>query len=170
MENYLKFALIVWWIGGLEVSNWVFVFNCITPLRLTDIFFVGVTAVRPDDINLPNTATDLSHDTWMLSGCSIMENGTTTKNNYCCDLDTLSAGTRLGVMRTADRKLVYYKDGVSQGVACTVPPTYVYVVVDLYGQCAQVSIPFVSPTVQVSCAQDAYTRSDTTVSLQVMCF
>lgn len=129
-----------------------------------------MTAVRPDDINLPNTATDLTHDTWMLSGSSIMENGTTTKNNYPCDLDTLTMGTRLGVMRTSDKKLEYYKDGVSQGVACVVPPTYVYVVVDLYGQCAQVSIPFVSPAVQVSCVQDIYTRSDTTVSLQVISY
>lgn len=127
-----------------------------------------MTAVRPDDIDLPSTATDLTHDTWMLSGSSIMENGTTTKNNYPCDLDTLTSGTRLGVMRTPDRKLEFYKDGVSQGIACVVPPSCVYVVVDLYGQCAQVSIPYVSPAVPLtSCMHDVCPRSDTTVSLQV---
>lgn len=100
-----------------------------------------------------------------------MENGTTTKNNYPCDLDTLAAGTRLGVMRTADKKLEFYKDGVSQGIACVVPPSCVYVVVDLYGQCAQVSIPYVSPAVPVaSCIHDMCPRSDTTVSLQVTHF
>lgn len=50
--------------------------------------------MRPDDIELPSTATDLSKDTWMLSGASVMINGKTTKNNYPCDLDTLGAGVR----------------------------------------------------------------------------
>lgn len=97
-----------------------------------------------------------------------MENGTTTKNNYPCDLDALTVGTRLGLVRTVDKKLEFYKDGVSQGVACVVPPASVYVVIDLYGQCAQVSIPCASPAVPLGTGiPDACMRSDTTVSLQV---
>lgn len=77
----------------------------------------------------------------MLSGSSVMINGKTIRNNYNCDLDTLGAGIRLGVMRSADKSLEFYKDGVPQGVSCTVPHNNIYAVVDLYGQCAQVSIP-----------------------------
>jgi neuralized-like protein 4 len=43
-------------------------------------------------------------------------------------------------MRHEDESLHYYVDGVDQGVACDGVPPHVYAVVDLYGQCAQVSI------------------------------
>ncbi|EFA04682.2 bluestreak [Tribolium castaneum] len=129
---------------------------------------LGVTAVRPDDIELPGTATDLCRDTWMLSGSSIMENGTTVKNNYPCDLDTLDAGVRIGVVRSSDKTLEFYRDGVPQGPACIVPHSTVYAVVDLYGQCAQVSIPCVSPLVPIPTNLDNCPRSDTSISLQAV--
>lgn len=128
---------------------------------------LGVTAVRPDDIELPSTATDLTKDTWMLSGSSIMINGKTTRNNYPCDLDTLSSGVRLGVMRSADKSLEFFKDGVSQGSACVVPHSNIYAVVDLYGQCARVSIPCATPVAPLASAGiDICPRSDTSASLQ----
>lgn len=46
----------------------------------------------------------------------------------------------LGVMRLADGMLHYYLNGVDQGPACVVSASSVYAVVDLYGQCAQVTI------------------------------
>lgn len=128
----------------------------------------GVTAVRPDDIDLPSTATDLCRDTWMLSGSSVMANGKTIKNNYTCDLDTLSAGVKLGVMRTPDKSLEFFRDGVPQGVACLVPHSTIYAVVDLYGQCARVSIPCASPVAPLaSVGTETCPRSDTSASLQV---
>ncbi|XP_018574763.1 neuralized-like protein 4 isoform X2 [Anoplophora glabripennis] len=128
---------------------------------------LGVTAVRPDDIELPSTATDLCRDTWMLSGSSVMINGKTIKNNYPCDLDTLTAGIRLGVMISADKSLEFYKDGVPQGVACVVPHNNIYAVVDLYGQCSQVSIPCSSPLAPLaSTGIETSHRSDTSASLQ----
>jgi hypothetical protein len=45
-----------------------------------------------------------------------------------------------GMMRHEDGSLHYYVDGVDQGAACDGVPPHVYAVVDLYGQCAQVSI------------------------------
>jgi hypothetical protein len=45
-----------------------------------------------------------------------------------------------GMMRHEDESLHYYVDGVDQGAACDGVPPHVYAVVDLYGQCAQVSI------------------------------
>lgn len=103
----------------------------------------GVTAIRPDELEFPSTMTEIDHDTWVLSGSSLMRDGVTLRNMYSCDLDSLTTRTKLGMMRNIDGTLHYYVDGVDQGPAFEGLPQYVYPVIDLYGQCAQVSI--VSP-------------------------
>ncbi|KAM6289063.1 LOW QUALITY PROTEIN: neuralized-like protein 4, partial [Aegotheles albertisi] len=102
----------------------------------------GVTAIRPEDLEFPNTMTDIDYDTWMLSGTAIMQDGNTLRNNYGCDLDALGTGSRIGMMRTARGDLRYVINGTDQGVACSGLPSEkeVYAVVDLYGQCVQVSL------------------------------
>ncbi|MCI4384593.1 hypothetical protein PGIGA_G00040430 [Pangasianodon gigas] len=100
----------------------------------------GVTAIRPEELEFPNTMTDIDYDTWMLSGTAIMQDGNTMRNNYGCDLDSLGTGSRIGMMRSASGDLHYYINGVDQGVACTGLPPEVYAVIDLYGQCVQVTI------------------------------
>ncbi|XP_062858914.1 neuralized-like protein 4 isoform X1 [Trichomycterus rosablanca] len=100
----------------------------------------GVTAIRPDELEFPNTMTDIDYDTWMLSGTAIMQDGNTMRNNYGSDLDTLGSGSRIGMMRTASGDLHYFINGLDQGVACTGLPSEIYAVIDLYGQCVQVSI------------------------------
>lgn len=100
----------------------------------------GVTVIRPDELEFPSTMTDIDHDTWMLSGSTVMRDGVTLRNNYSCDLDKLTEGNRIGMMRCTDSSLHYFLDGVDQGLACTGLPPNVYPVIDLYGQCAQVTI------------------------------
>ncbi|XP_011877587.1 PREDICTED: neuralized-like protein 4 isoform X2 [Vollenhovia emeryi] len=100
----------------------------------------GVTVIRPDELEFPSTMTDIDHDTWMLSGSTVMRDGVTLRNNYSCDLDKLMEGNRIGMMRCSDSSLHYFLDGVDQGPACTGLPSNVYPVIDLYGQCAQVTI------------------------------
>uniref|UniRef100_A0A3B4YF25 Neuralized-like protein 4 n=1 Tax=Seriola lalandi dorsalis TaxID=1841481 RepID=A0A3B4YF25_SERLL len=100
----------------------------------------GVTAIRPEELEFPNTMTDIDYDTWMLSGTAIMQDGNTMRNNYGCDLDSLTTGSRIGMMRSASGDLHYYINGVDQGVACSGLPPEVFAVIDLYGQCVQVSI------------------------------
>ncbi|RZF44339.1 hypothetical protein LSTR_LSTR006889 [Laodelphax striatellus] len=112
--------------------------------RWSDSIEAGVTAIRPDELELPGTMTDLDHDTWMLSGSAVMKDGMTLKHSYALDLDTLTTGSVIGMKRHQDGSLHYYLDGVDQGEACSDLPTNIYPVIDLYGQCAQVSI--VSPT------------------------
>ncbi|TFJ96250.1 dimethyladenosine transferase [Platysternon megacephalum] len=86
----------------------------------------GVTAIRPEDLEFPNTMTDIDYDTWMLSGTAIMQDGNTMRNNYGCDLDSLTTGSRIGMMRTAKGDLHYFINGVDQGVACSgLPPAKV---------------------------------------------
>ena len=45
-----------------------------------------------------------------------------------------------GMMRHFDGSLHYTINGEDQGVACENIPANVYAVIDLYGQCAQVSV------------------------------
>ena len=63
---------------------------------LFTFFPAGVTLIRPEDLEFPNTMTDIDYDTWMLSGSAVMQDGQTIRNGYACDLDSLSVGSRLG--------------------------------------------------------------------------
>ncbi|XP_014669095.1 PREDICTED: neuralized-like protein 4 [Priapulus caudatus] len=108
----------------------------------------GMTTIKPDELEFPNTMTDIDYETWMLSGSAIMQDGSTIRNGYACDLDTLTVGSRIGMSRLSDGTLHYYVDGADMGVACVDIPSGVYAVVDLYGQCAQVSIKSETTRVQ----------------------
>lgn len=100
---------------------------------------IGVTGVRPDEITMASTATDLDQDTVMISGSTLMHNGTTVRNDMPFDLDALGAGSRIGVMRVGDA-VHFYVNGIDQGVEYECSIANMHAVVDLYGQCAQVSI------------------------------
>ncbi|XP_028032993.1 neuralized-like protein 4 isoform X1 [Bombyx mandarina] len=108
---------------------------------------IGVTAIRPDDLEatggvgaVAGTATDLNWDTYILSGAAMMKDGECVRSGYPLDLDTLTVGSRVGMMWHADRSLHYYLDGMDMGKAWYVPHLNIYAVVDLYGQCTQVTI------------------------------
>nr|XP_014345078.1 PREDICTED: neuralized-like protein 4 [Latimeria chalumnae] len=127
--------------GAIEIQNLHHLHPGVAACRdVPCLFSLGVTAILPDELEFPNTMTDIDYDTWMLSGTAIMQDGNTMRNNYGCDLDSLTSGSRIGMMRTANGDLHYYINGVDQGVACTGLPPEVFAVVDLYGQCVQVSI------------------------------
>ncbi|XP_045542113.1 neuralized-like protein 4 [Papilio machaon] len=118
-------AMVDCWIGSIEM---------------------GVTGIRPEDLEsgaggaLAGTATDLTGDTYVLSGAAVMKDGECVRSGYRLDLDTLSVGSRVGMMWHADRSLHYYLDGMDMGQAWHVPHLNIYAVVDLYGQCTQVTI------------------------------
>nr|CAD7580282.1 unnamed protein product [Timema californicum] len=75
-----------------------------------------------------------------MSGNSILKDGRSMLEVYGMDLDKLNEGDRIGVMKTSENELVFYMNGVCQGVAAEDLPSKVYAVVDMYGKCAQVSI------------------------------
>ena len=64
----------------------------------------------------------------------------TVRNGYACDLDSLTVGSRLGMMRAADGSLHYTINGEDQGVAIDGVPQGVHAVIDLYGVCGQASV------------------------------
>ena len=100
---------------------------------------IGVTGVRPEDLTLPSTATDLDNNTIMASGTTLMFNGVTVRNDLPFDLDNCKTSCRIGVMRNGNN-IHFFLNGVDQGPAHECRAQNIYAVIDLYGQCSQVSL------------------------------
>ncbi|KAL7035128.1 hypothetical protein ACKWTF_008239 [Chironomus riparius] len=100
---------------------------------------IGVTGVRPEDLTLPSTATDLSLNTIMASGTTLMLNGVTVRNDLPFDLDNCKSGCRIGVMRNGNN-INFFINGIDQGCAHECRAQNIYAVIDLYGQCSQVTL------------------------------
>ena len=101
---------------------------------------IGVTSCDPDNLNFPISATGFREGTWVMSGSSVLKDGHSMIEEYGCDLDQLSEGDVVGVMRSSESELHFFVNGVDQGTAATGIPARVYAVIDMYGKCAQVSI------------------------------
>lgn len=74
-----------------------------------------------------------------MTSINVVKDGVLLKELYI-DVDKLMQGDRVGVLRTVQGELMFYINGESQGVAATDIPKPVWVVVNLYGKCSQVSI------------------------------
>lgn len=96
--------------------------------------------MNPSVLDFPSSATNLKEGSWVMSGTSILEDGKSQLEEYGHDLDELSEGDTVGVMRTSNGDLHFFVNGVDQGVSATQVTGTIYAVVDLYGKCAQVSI------------------------------
>lgn len=73
---------------------------------------IGITGVRPDDISFASS-TDLEQDTVMVSGQTLIHNGRTVRNDMPFNLDNLSSGSKVGVMRNGDT-IHFFINGVDQ--------------------------------------------------------
>lgn len=73
---------------------------------------VGVTGVRPDDISFASS-TDLEQDTVMVSGQTLIHNGRTVRTDMPFNLDNLSSGSKVGVMRNGDT-IYFFINGIDQ--------------------------------------------------------
>ena len=85
--------------------------------------WTGVTTVSPDQLKFPHTMTDLVSGAWMVSGSSVLQNGSTSMNGYACDLDKLEEGSRLGIMRKSSGSLHFFVNGQDCGVAASSVPS-----------------------------------------------
>ncbi|KAF4514225.1 UNVERIFIED_CONTAM: hypothetical protein B566_EDAN019492, partial [Ephemera danica] len=101
---------------------------------------IGVTTHNPTELEYPSTMTNVRSGTWMMTGNGVMHNGTTIIDEYGQNLDRLTVGDRVGVMRLSNGTLHFFVNGTDQGVAASGIPERVYGVIDLYGQAAQASI------------------------------
>ena len=68
-----------------------------------------------------------------------IQDGRSINENYGTDLDKLEEGDKVGVLKTLQGDLLFFVNGVSQGVAATSIPDHVFAVIDMYGKCAQVN-------------------------------
>lgn len=122
---------------------------------------IGVTGIRPDEVSFAITATDMENDMVMMSGQTLIHNGVTVRNDMMFNLDNLTTGSRVGVLRNGDT-IHFFVNGVDQGPAYECPMPNMYAVVDLYGQCAQVRITTSQPTEM----RAPYATSENSQSLQ----
>lgn len=126
-----------------------------TPLRGTEIFEVrldrkigtwsgsfaiGVTTCDPRTVEIPSSAAGLKNGSWIMSGASVLRDGSALLDEYGRDLDELNEGDVVGVQRQIDGTLYFYVNGVSMGVAARNIPVNVFAVIDLYGKCVEISV------------------------------
>ena len=50
---------------------------------------VGITALRPDTMEMPTMLTTIQSNTWVMTKCHIVSNGDILKENYGITLDSL---------------------------------------------------------------------------------
>ncbi|TRZ06417.1 hypothetical protein HGM15179_020690, partial [Zosterops borbonicus] len=101
---------------------------------------VGVTALDPAELEFPSSATGLRGGSWVVSGCSVLRDGRSLREDFGPDLDALAEGDRVGVQATAGGELRLWVNGRDWGVAASGLPARVWAVVDLYGKCTQVTV------------------------------
>ena len=101
---------------------------------------IGVTSGDPSGMEIPSSSTGLKNGSWIMSGMSILKDGSSFVDEYGQDLDELKEGDRVGVQRTVNGSLHFFVNGVDLGVAATNIPQTVHAVVDLYGRCVEISI------------------------------
>lgn len=106
---------------------------------------IGVTALDPNHLDFPSSATGLKGGSWIISGCSVLRDGRSILEEYGQDLDQLGEGDRVGIQRTASGELRLWVNGQDCGVAATGIPPRVWAVVDLYGKCTQITVVPGSP-------------------------
>lgn len=101
---------------------------------------VGVTALDPAELDFPSSATGLRGGSWVVSGCSVLRDGRSLREDFGPDLDALGEGDRVGVQATPAGELRLWVNGRDWGVAAAGLPPRVWAVVDLYGKCTQVTV------------------------------
>ncbi|XP_068128040.1 neuralized-like protein 4 [Hyperolius riggenbachi] len=101
---------------------------------------IGLTTQDPSLLDFPSSATGLKGGSWIVSGCSVLEDGRSIMEEYGQDLDQLGEGDRVGVQRTLSGELHLWVNGRDCGTAATGIPPGVWAVVDLYGKCTQITV------------------------------
>lgn len=88
-----------------------------------------------------------------MSGMDILKDGNCIVECFGLNLDKLVEGDSIGVLRTSQGELQFFINGESQGIAATGIPKPVWVVVNLYGKCVQVTMN--SAPITVDCCVPA---------------
>ena len=101
---------------------------------------IGVTQQNPDRIHPPVSALALKKGAYTIAGNSVYHNGSKIVGQFMPDLDVLQVGQKVGIS-IVHRDLHLFINGVDQGAVVHLPQSGpFYAVVDLYGQCTEVSL------------------------------
>lgn len=101
---------------------------------------IGVIGTRPEDLQMCSSKSDfVTNYSVILCGPLIFHNQKKMRSNILTNLDKLNTGTRVGVMRNGNF-IHFFINGVDQGPACACNTPSLWAIVDLYGQCVQVSL------------------------------
>lgn len=101
---------------------------------------IGVTLQSPERLHLPVTSLALKKGAYVVAGSSVYHNGCKLPGQFVPDLDALLPGQKVGVS-VFDGELHLFINGVNQGaVAQLSQPGPYFAVVDLYGQCTEISL------------------------------
>lgn len=102
---------------------------------------IGVTLNDPSSISVvPANVSHLKNGTWVLSGTSVLKDGVSSTDVYSGNLEELSVGDKVGVMRLINNELHFFINGEDMGCAAKDIPSNVFGVVDIYGRCCQVKL------------------------------
>ncbi|XP_068725548.1 neuralized-like protein 4 [Montipora capricornis] len=101
---------------------------------------IGAITVSAENLLFPSVIATCSQGTaFVLSGNKILNNGQ-EMTPISKDLDNLSVGDRVGIMRKSDNTLHFFINGVNVGKRIKTIPPVLYGVVDLFGQAEEVTI------------------------------
>lgn len=101
----------------------------------------GVSCITPEkQTSFPLTALGFKKHSWIICSDWIFHNSMRVKTKYGAGLENLQCNSIVGLLIDEDNRLHLFINGIDQGVAATDLPPYIFAVIDLYGQCEQVSI------------------------------
>lgn len=108
---------------------------------------IGLTTTEPAKYRIPVTLSESDDNLWLLCGSSfLVQNGSNSSESeangieYSLNLNLVEQGDVVGLKIHQNGQLHFYLNGVDQGVACEMPDVEVLLLVDLYGQCVEVTL------------------------------
>ncbi|XP_070557767.1 uncharacterized protein [Ptychodera flava] len=110
--------------------------------RLRESLEFGVTMYKefPDDVVYHGQGYGEGSGFWFLRNSDFVKDFTFTGGQYGFNLDRISEGDRIAVIRLPNKTLHYYYNGTDQGIAFRNIPEGVYPLVAVTGKCLQVSV------------------------------
>ena len=107
--------------------------------RWTSSLMIGALFESPEKLHLPVTALGLKKNAIVISGETLFQNGHKMEN-LGFNVDTLTTNQSVGIIVDAQRNLKVLINGQDKGIIVQNVPQVCYGLIDLYGQCEEISI------------------------------
>ena len=107
--------------------------------RWTSSLMIGALFESPDKLHLPVTALGLKKNAIVISGDTLYQNGHKVQT-LGFNIDSLTTSQSVGILIDAAKNLKVLVNGQDHGIAVQNVPSVCYGLVDLYGQCEEITI------------------------------